>query len=37
VRYTRRSLKIIKHTNARSQNKIKHLKEQEKNRDFEDI
>jgi len=25
MQYTRRSLKIIKHTNARSQNKIKHL------------
>jgi len=25
--YTRRSLKIIKHTNARSQNEIKHLKD----------
>jgi len=24
--YTRHSLKIIKHTNARSQNEIKHLK-----------
>jgi len=30
VQYTRRSLKIIKHTNARSQNEIKYLKKQEK-------
>jgi len=26
VQYTRRSLKIIKHTSAGSQNEIKHLK-----------
>jgi len=26
VQYTRRRLKIIKHTNARSQNEIKYLK-----------
>jgi len=26
VQQTRRSLKIIKHTNARSQNEVKHLK-----------
>jgi len=26
VQYTRRGLKIFKHTNAQSQNEIKHLK-----------
>jgi len=36
VQYTRRSLKIINHTNARCQNEIK-LKEIRKNREFEDI